>query len=110
VLTGADDATAWRGRHALWIAGPHLGGTPPCPACARAGLPAANPVDAVLAAVTPAVLGAVAATEIVKALVGAGASLAGRVLAWDAAGAELTVATVTARPACATCRRPDGEG
>jgi molybdopterin/thiamine biosynthesis adenylyltransferase len=105
-LIGADDdAGGWRARHVLWIDGPRLGGIPPCPACARDAAADPPPVNPALAAVVPAVVGTVAATEIVKAIVGAGTGLTGRVLAWDAAGAATTMTTVAPRPACAACRR-----
>jgi adenylyltransferase/sulfurtransferase len=63
------------------------------PSCAEAG---------VLGAVT-GVMGTLQATEVLKAILGIGDGLAGRLLIWDALGARFRTIRVPADPACALC-------
>ncbi len=63
------------------------------PSCAEAG---------VLGPVT-GVMGTLAATEVLKEVLGIGESLAGRLLLWDALAMRFRVVRLTADPACAGC-------
>jgi adenylyltransferase/sulfurtransferase len=103
VQLGETPATLPRASHVLWLADERLGELPPCAACVRSSVPPGAPVPAVLAGAHAAVLGALAATETIKRVIGAGTPLAGRVLAYDAAHATVTVETVAARPDCPVC-------
>ena len=49
------------------------------------------------------VLGSMAALEAIKRIAGAGRPLTGRLLIYDALGAEVRVATIAPDPACAVC-------
>ena len=97
----ASDAVA--ARHRFWIAGGRAAETPPCPDCAAAVLGAARAVADPLATLRDAVLGTVVATEIVKAIVGVGAPLGGRVLTYEPATATLTTTVVAPRLDCRRC-------
>ncbi len=63
------------------------------PSCSEAG---------VLGAVT-GVMGTLQATEVVKAIIGIGESLAGRLLLWDALDMRFRVVRLKRDPACALC-------
>jgi len=63
------------------------------PACAEAGVVGA----------LPGVIGAMMAVEAIKEITGAGQSLRGRMLVYDALYAENRVMTVERRPGCAAC-------
>jgi molybdopterin/thiamine biosynthesis adenylyltransferase len=89
--------------HSLWIVDGRAGAMPPCSRCAGAALPPPAPVPAELVDIRERLLGTVVATEVLKRLVGTGASLVGRVLAYDPGGASVTVATPAPRPACDVC-------
>ncbi len=91
--------------HTFWIDGGRASESPPCPACAVAALGVAAPVDPLLGPVRDAVLGTVVATEIVKALLGVGTGMRGRVLAYDPASATFTSTAVGARPSCVCAHR-----
>ena len=96
---------AWPGppaRVALWIAGGALGAPPACPTCA--GDDGATPVPPALAPLRDALLGTVAATELVKALLAIGTPLRGQVLRYDPAAASVTVTATAPRAGCPTCR------
>ena len=53
--------------------------------------------------VTPAVVGSLQATEVIKFLLGTGELLTGRLLKYDALGGTFREARITADPACKTC-------
>jgi hypothetical protein len=103
ILVGEGPIPPRLARHALWIAGGRAGGAPPCPACAGARLPAAPAAPAELRTVRDALLGTVAATEAVKAILGIGARLGGRVVCHDPASARVWVEEVAPLDACAAC-------
>ena len=63
------------------------------PACAEAGV----------AAPLPGIIGAMMAMEAIKHLTGAGETLAGRLMLYDALHAESRVITLRRRPGCAAC-------
>lgn len=88
----ADAVAAWRTRTPAtsWIAAGRAGGTPSCPRCAG---PAAadTAVPSELAMIRDVVLATIVATEVVKALVAVGTTLAGRVIAYDPVDAAVTV-------------------
>ncbi|HEY6000125.1 MAG TPA: molybdopterin-synthase adenylyltransferase MoeB [bacterium] len=71
--------------------------TPPAPGlvptCAEAGV----------LGVVPGVVGTLQATEVLKALIGVGESLAGRLLLWDALAMSFTTVRVPRNPACPVC-------
>lgn len=72
------------------------GDVPPpgsAPTCAQAG---------VLGAV-PGVIGSLQATEVLKEILGVGTSMAGRLLIWDALGAEFRTVRVPRDPGCPLC-------
>jgi hypothetical protein len=96
---------AWRGRAAqtVWIAEGMLGGSPPCPACGASAL-AASKAPSASTAVRDALLGTIAATEVVKSLLAIGVPIAGRALAYDPLTAAVTTADVAVRPSCACAR------
>jgi adenylyltransferase/sulfurtransferase len=111
VQLGERSGAPARAQHVLWLADRRIGEMPPCPSCAASSLPPAAPVPAVLAGACAAVLGTLAATEVIKRLIGAGTPLAGRVVTYDPADAAVTVETVSARPGCPVCtRRGAAEG
>jgi adenylyltransferase/sulfurtransferase len=90
--------------HVFWIAGGRAAALPPCPACVDAILPAVASVPAELEPARDALLGTMIATETVKALLGIGEPLRGRVLTFEPGDASVTVGTAApARAGCALC-------
>ncbi len=92
-----------RARRTLWIADGRAGELPPCATCAGTALAPAPAVPPELHALRDGVLGTVLATEIVKALLGIGTPLRGRVLTYDAVQASISVEPVSSSPACLRC-------
>jgi hypothetical protein len=86
-VVGAGDAGRWktRARTVVWIADGSVGALPARPPAARPAAAASEP-----AGVRDALLGTVAATEVVKALLAIGTPLAGRVFTYDPATATVT--------------------
>jgi len=109
IMLGADAARGPRARHVLWIAGGRAGEEPPCAACVAAALPPVAAAGPALEPLRAMLLGTAVATEVLKRLLGVGAPLAGRVLAYDPARAEVAVETIAPRPDCAVCA-PAAEG
>jgi hypothetical protein len=92
---------SWRrsGVHVVWSAEDMVGGSPPCPACAASAL-AHGTAASEPTAVRDALLGTIAATEVVKAVLAIGVPIAGRAFAYDPATAMITSAPVAARSSC----------
>jgi hypothetical protein len=86
-VVGPDDLPAWTTRACtvVWITDRSVGALPARPT-AEPAVPASEP-----AAVRAALLGTVAATEVVKTLLAIGTPLAGRAFTYDAATATVTV-------------------
>ena len=99
--TAAAAVASWRPRAAyvVWVAADMIGGCPPCPACAASAL-ARDTASGDTTAVRDALLGTIAATEVVKAVLAIGMPIAGRALAYDAATATVVGAPVGARSTC----------
>ncbi len=93
----------WDGQ--LSVYAPWEGG--PCYACIFPEPPAAglapSCAEAGVLGALAGVMGAMMAGEAVKRIVGAGEGLAGRLLLWDALGAEARVIRVRPRPGCPVC-------
>lgn len=94
---------AWRERAPirLWIVAGHAGAVPPCPSCGIAGR-TPREVAPSLTTLRDTCLGTIVATEAVKALLGIGSGLAGRVLAYDPATATIETVPAITRGDC-TC-------
>ncbi len=105
VAAGQDTPHAAR---SFWVSDGRLAEEPPCSACAVAALGPAAPIAAVLAPLRDALLGTIVATEIVKALLGLGVGLRGRVLSYDPQSATFATTQVGGRPDCACSTRPTG--
>lgn len=101
VVTPATSAPA--ATHTVWLADSRIGETPPCAACAARALPPTARCDVELASARASVLAAIMATEIIKRLVGVGTALAGHVLTYDPATADIAVTSVTPDPTCIGC-------
>ncbi len=97
-----DDAT--RARATFWTTAGCVAALPPCPVCVAAALTPSTP-PAELVALRDAFCGTVVATEAVKALLGIGVPLAGRVLVFDPTSATIERVELDSRVDCATCRR-----
>lgn len=110
VAVGTVADTLPKARHAFWIAGGRVGETPPCAACAGAALgePTGSRPDA-LGDLRDALLGTIVATEVIKAILGIGTGLRGRVLVAGADGANVEVVAVASRPSCPVCRAAGAE-
>jgi adenylyltransferase/sulfurtransferase len=82
-------------------------GEGPCYRCLFASPPPAGMVPTCLETgilgVVPGVIGTLQATEVLKALLGVGEPLAGRLLLWDALAASFTTVRVPRNPACPVC-------
>lgn len=89
-------------RTTFWIVDGHAGQVPPCPRCAHAAL-TSRVVPAELSELRAALLGTIVATEVLKTVLGAGAALAGRVLAYDPTAATVDAVEVEVRPDCSAC-------
>lgn len=93
----------WEGQVSLY----HPAAGAPCLACVFPSRPAPGLVptcaEAGVAAPLPGVIGSLMAVEAVKHLVQAGETLAGRMLLYDALGAETRVIALTRRADCAVC-------
>lgn len=110
VTAGVSDLPLAPARRRFWIAGGRAGEVPPCGACVRAALgEAPAPTLPQLADLRDAVLGTVLATEVVKALLGIGTGLRGRVLSYDPDEAAIATLAVAPRASCAACRPAGAE-
>ena len=93
----------WEGQLSVWA--PHLGA--PCYACAFPEAPAAGLAptcaEAGVLGALAGVLGAMQAAEAVKLIARAGTPLLGRLLLYDALGAETRTIAVKRNPGCAVC-------
>lgn len=101
LLAGA--ITQWEGQLSLYD--PARGA--PCYACIfpQAPAPGLAPscAEAGVMAALPGVVGAIMASEAIKEITGAGLSLRGRLLLWDALWGENRVIAITPRPDCPIC-------
>ncbi len=110
VVTRADADALPAARHTFWIDGGRASETPPCAACAAATLGATAPPRLhPLVDLRDALLGTVVATEVIKAILGIGTGLRGRVLSVDADAANVEVVALAPRPSCAACRAAGAE-
>ena len=95
--------TQWEGQISLYDP---AHGTP-CYQCIFPEAPARDLVptcaEAGVLSTLPGVIGALMASEAVKHIAGAGQTLAGRLLMWDALDAESRVIKITKRPDCPVC-------
>ncbi len=101
----AHDPRPWTAaRSVLWVADGGAAMIPPCAGCAAANLrrDRGAPPKA-LVAIRDAMLGTMIATEVVKALLGIGASPRGRVVLYDPTRALVETRPVACDARCATC-------
>ena len=95
--------TQWEGQISLY----HPAQDAPCYACVFPKPPAAELVptcaEAGVMGALPGVVGSMMAVEAIKWVTGAGQTLAGRLMIYDAAYAEVRVIAAKRRPDCGTC-------
>lgn len=95
--------TQWEGQLSVW----HPAGGAPCYACVFPEIPAPGLVptcaEAGVLGPLPGIIGTMMAAEAIKIVTGAGESLRGRLLIWDALYADARIIAVERRPGCAIC-------
>ena len=79
-----------------------------CLRCVYRGLPPEGKFPVI--GVTPAVIGSIQATEVIKHLVGFGMLLVNRLLVYDGLNMKFTLLDVRRNPDCEHCGRPAGGG